>query len=118
MSLKIYLKVYELNEDNSEWDDFIFDKCNYFSSKELAEKYAKKFEIELRIRRRIAELCEGQCKCQIYYDHLSKELVCINYNYVIALNAFYCDTIEHAEQIIDEFKDELTWLATEFKNGI
>lgn len=94
---------------------------NCFTSKELAENIARYQSLDLRIRRRIAEICEpinwidSSFKFGIYYNHGVHKLEeystrCGEYG------LWVCDTREHAEQIIEEFKDELTWYFTEFKD--
>lgn len=94
-----------------------------FTSKELAENIARYQSLDRRIRRRIAEICEpvdwNNYKKPIYLimcDVLTRELLaahCHRYRYSIG---WYCDTQKHAEQIIAEFKDELLWYFTEFKD--
>lgn len=95
---------------------------NCFSSKELAENIARYQSLDLRIRRRIAEICEpvdwdngASCKFYIYYDHGYKKLDVSGW-YGKQYIGWHCDTKEHAKQILEEFKDELTWYFTEFKD--
>lgn len=107
---------------NCKWDEDCFNCGNCFTSEELAENIARYQLLDLRIRRRIAEICEPVdwtdgtiTKYGIYYHYKYHRLT----YYVSAWGRYcqwYCDTEEHAEQIIEEFKDELTWYFTEFKD--
>ena len=106
---------------NGNVSEKLWNVGNHFTSKELAENIARYQSLDLRIRRRIAEICEPvnwntYCnKYSIFYNHAMKKLDWFeswNGEYAI----WYCDTTEHAIQIIEEFKDELTWYFTEFKD--
>lgn len=102
-------------------DNALYNIGNCFTSKELAENIARYQSLDLRIRRRIAEICEPvewialSRKYSIWFNHDSKILF-ISYITTGQSCAWYCDTEEHAKQIIEEFKDELTWYFTEFKD--
>ena len=73
--------------------------------------------------RRSAELCEKvnwrnpeTKKYYIIYDYEDDELgvdFCI---FGRGLEEIYFDTEEHAEQVIEEFKDELLWYFTKFQS--
>lgn len=55
-------------------------------------------------------------KFSIYYD-CDRQLLFVQALYII--NGFghvYFDTKKHAEQVIDEFHDELIWYFTQFKS--
>lgn len=123
-----YWFIDELGEvEGKDWKDDELDEKRYacgncFTSKELAENIARYQSLDLRIRRRIAEICEPvdwgnvhKLKWRIYYGIGSRRLE-ISSNDDFRFVAWYCDTKEHAEQIIEEFKDELTWYFTEFKD--
>lgn len=101
-------------------DGWRYDCGNYFASKELAENISRYQSLDLRIRRRIAEICEPvirgtEWRYNIEYDYEDKHCI-IHSGMKFAKSSWYCDTREHAEQIIEEFKDELTWYFTEFKD--
>lgn len=95
---------------------------NCFASKELAENIARYQSLDLRIRRRIAEICEpvnwignAALKHGVYYNYTDLRVDW----YMSSWRRYcpwHCDTEEHAKQIIEEFKDELTWYFTEFKD--
>lgn len=94
---------------------------NCFASKELAENIARYQSLDLRIRRRIAEICEpvnwrsGTWNFDIVYLHPESKLIVGEVKHAQSAT-WCCDTKEHALQIIEEFKDELIWYFTEFKD--
>ena len=110
---------------NSSIDNARYDSGNCFTSEKLAANVSAYKSLDSRIRRRIAEICEpvdwnntDQSKYCIHgYHHPNKmfELGVEQYaQYHYGLWA--CDSSTHANQIIEEFKDELTWYFTEFKD--
>lgn len=107
---------------NSSIDNARYDSGNCFTSEKLAANVSVYKSLDSRIRRRIAEICEpvgwndsDQEMFEIVYDADRKHLDVYS-SYTIRGAGWYCDTKEHAEQIIEEFKDELTWYFTEFKD--
>jgi len=122
-----YWFIDELGEvEGKDWKDDELDEKRYacgncFTSKELAENIARYQSLDLRIRRRIAEICEPvdwksrTWKSDIVYIHEEGRLVCGD-TMTAQSASWCCDTKEHAKQIIEEFKDELTWYFTEFKD--
>jgi hypothetical protein len=109
------------NWRNGPSDNELYLRGNFFTSRELAENIARYQTLDLRIRRRIAEICEPVDWSNPYayaygivyspHDKIITPASC-----TIKCNGWICDTREHAEQIIEEFKDELTWYFTEFKD--
>lgn len=103
--------------------DKLFDCANYFSDETLAKNIIKAQTLQRKLWRRNAELCE---KMNLRDSETQK--YCITYDvdnnvlYVSSawsLNDFgqvYFDTKEHAEQVIEEFKDELLWYFTKFQS--
>jgi hypothetical protein len=127
---KIHGKYYTIQDDGavcwSNWyddpyDNEIYTRGSLFTSEELAKNIARYQSLDLRIRRRIAEICEpvdwnDNCyKWAIIFDHKECQPYSDFYR-IINFGGYYCDTKEHAKQIIEEFKDELTWYFTEFKD--
>ena len=117
-------KSWYITIDNHVWlyiwrdspiDNALYNIGNCFTSKELAENIARYQSLDLRIRRRIAEICEPITTTKAY-------TICYNGNKVEVghmlrdYGGWRCDTYEHAEQIIEEFKDDLLWYFTEFKD--
>lgn len=109
------------------WANSCIDKQRYivgncYLSNTLACNIVRYRSIDARIRRRIAEICEPvdwdneySGKYFIYYAHNRKEFDITGYSSCHYIG-WYCDTKEHARQIIEEFKDELMWYFTEFKD--
>lgn len=93
-------------------DQTRYDRGNCFTSKELAENIARYQSLDLKIRRRISEICEpvdwkkhSTSKYSISFDHARDSerfivLSCFTHHYGAC---WYCDTHEHAQQIIREF---------------
>lgn len=100
-----------------------YEKANYFSNETLAEDIQRAQTLQRKLWRRSAELCE---KMNLRDSEIQK--YCITYDvdndvlYVSSawnLNDFgqvYFDTKEHAEQVIEEFNDELLWYFTKFES--
>ena len=119
-----YWFIDELGEvEGKDWKDDELDEKRYacgncFTSKELAENIARYTSLDLRIRRRIAEICEpvkfGFPSHHIIYSTDRRKV--ISDRMICHYGGWRCDTKEHALQIIEEFKDELTWYFTEFKD--
>ncbi len=115
--------VFDNEEENLSCDDEVFDCANYFSNKTLAQNIARAQTLKRKLWRRSAELCE---KMNLRDSETQK--YCITYdvdNNVLYVspawnfNDFgqvYFDTKEHAEQVIEEFKDELLWYFTKFES--
>lgn len=104
------------------YDNVHYDNGNCFTSKELAENITRYQSLDLRIRRRIAEICEpvywneyNQEKWLLYYNHFDKDFTYSSTPYYHT-NAWHFDSKENAKKIAEEFKDELIWYFTEFKD--
>lgn len=95
--------------------------CNAFSSRELANNIMRYEILNRKILKRISEICEPvdwndgkKTKYLILYNYC-RNLVTYSLFTNIQYSCWYCDTLEHAEQIISEFKEDLIWYFTEFK---
>lgn len=111
-----------MTEQNSKIDDKRYDSANYYSSFHFAENIARAETLMRKIRRRSAEICEpvdlkkiNIPKWYIYFDYSSSEISTSYAHSVRGLFNIIFDTKKHAEQIIGEFKDELIWYFTEYK---
>lgn len=115
--------AFEFQEVSSCRDDKLFSDANYFSDATLAQNIIRVQELQRKLWRRSAELCEKvnwrnpeTKKYYIIYDYEDDELgvdFCI---FGRGLEEIYFDTEEHVEQAIKEFKDELIWYFTKFKS--
>lgn len=107
-------------EERDESDDLYYDNGNYFADRDLANEQARAIKLWLRIKRWAAEHCEpvdweGRSdKYSFYWDYVAKR-VCVSGVLFVCRTAFtvYFDTPDHAEQCIEEFRDELLWYFTE-----
>lgn len=87
-------------------DNKLYSRGNFFTSQKLAENIARYQSLDLRIRRRIAEICEPvttRGACVIYLDSIGLGVDYMTRNY----GGWRFDTKEHARQIIEEFKDRM-----------
>ena len=115
--------VFDNEEENLSCDDEVFDCANYFSNKTLAQNIARAQTLKRKLWRRSAELCD-----KVDWRNPETDKYCIYYNYTrdslyssIAwatrgLGGIYFDSEEHAEQAIEEFRDELIWYFTKFES--
>lgn len=121
-----YWFIDELGEvEGKDWKDDELDEKRYacgncFTSKELAENIARYTSLDRRIRRRIAEICEPvirgiEWRYNIEYNYEDEHCI-VQSSAKFAPSHWYCDTRAHAEQIINEFREELMWYFTEFKD--
>lgn len=103
-------------------DDCRYSCANYFSSIELARLVNRADALMRRVRRRISELCEPvnwdeyrKIKFTIWFNYDNHALEAIAYRDHRILFGLWCDTRENANKIIEEFKDELLWYFTEYR---
>lgn len=111
--------VNNFHEEEDEYDNQVYNNATYFNSKELAENIARAQTLQRKLWRRSAELCKGgnwSSWCCIYYDYEEHKFNTCSGDYLKDFGQVYFDTEEHAEQVLEEFKDELTWYFTEFKS--
>ena len=107
-------------------DDKYYNSANYYSSKEVAENNARADKLVRQLRRFAVEHNECEVnfnntnteKYHVYYDYetdaLGVGLVLRTKNF----GATYFDSEETAQAAIDEFRDELIWYFTEYKDSL
>lgn len=110
-------------ENYRSYDKRLYELGNYFSNEQIANDQARAISLWLRIKRWAAEHCEP-----VDWNNRRTSKYCIFYNYVTnkfdvgfsswtpLVFCIYFDTKDHAEQCIEEFRDELTWYFTECKD--
>lgn len=110
-------------ETGSSADNTRYEHASYFANETLVKNILTAQFLQRKLWRRSAELCENmdwnnpdKDKWYIWYDCEQKEI-----SLGISLEGYefgqvYFDTKEHAEQVIEEFKDELIWYFTEFQS--
>lgn len=119
-------EVDDHSEDIEDADDDIYDGANYYSDKTIAENNARADRLHRQLRRfavehREHELDWGnerQSKFHIDYWCGDGKLYVGFYNVIKTFGVIWFDSKEAAEAAIEEFKDELIWYFTEYKDSL
>lgn len=103
-------------------DDVAFRTANYFTDDKLAENINRMQTIQRQLFRWQAEndvpinLNRKTISKWFFYFNINSKQIEIDYtNYIKNYNVPYFSSKVKAKQCIEVFKDELTWLFTEFK---
>ena len=112
--------------DNSLHNDLVYQAGNYYSDKTVAENNARADILMRNLRRFAVEHRERELdwkknnfhKWSIEYNYDSKELYSDWSRALRRLFGIYFDTKEAADTAIEEFKDELIWYFTEYKDSL
>lgn len=115
----------EILERNDTVNDNFYQVANYFTSIKLFNNIKKFQTICRKIFRWIAEndpnlvtkedKCNtGKTKYGIGYDYDSKCIRAFSYTYIVD-NSFVLSNEKTANDLVETFKEELTWLFTEFE---
>lgn len=124
-----YFDGYEVDfhcEDMDEIDYENYKVANYYSDKTVAENNARADTLMRKLRRFAVEHREQEldwentniCKYPIYYRIASHDLIVGSSSLSKSCGQIYFDTKETAEAAIEEFKDELIWYFTEYKDSL
>lgn len=113
-------------EDNSEWNDEIYNNGNYCSEKSVAENNARADKLYRQLRRFAVENRqkkldwnnEDEEKWCIFFEHSYEGLVVDYLDSNQHFGSIYFDSKETARRAIDTFKDELIWYFTEYKDSL
>lgn len=118
-------KVYGDIRDNSSLKDRQRDEvANNFNNEELAKNIARAEALHRNLLRRSTELCDKINWDNNHYNSSNYCIVfdwdekCLDFSSGCIYQDFgqvYFDTEEHAQQVAEEFRDELIWYFTEFK---
>lgn len=108
-----------------EIDDLRFATANYYSSEEVARNNARADKLMRQLRRFAVENRKDKIdwndgkkyKYNIYYSYPSQKID-IDLGYNCRYFEIYFDSYETAERAIKEFKDELIWYFTEYKDSL
>ena len=118
--------VYGSTKINTNDGTALLINSNYYSSREVAENNARADKLMRQLRRFAVEHRENkidwndddQAKYMIAYRHETErffpEDVYVNQDF----GAIYFDSAETACKAIDEFKDDLLWYFTEYKDRL
>ena len=113
-------------EEHTKLDDEYYDIANYYSSKTIAENNARADKLMRQLRRFSVEHREREVdfnstkteKHYIYYDCTHNELETVFTFYAKTFGTILFDSEETAQAAIDEFRDELIWYFTEYKDSL
>lgn len=112
----------DIRKDDSCNDTHRDKVSNNFNSEELTKNIARARALHDNMLRRSVELCGKldwnntlQPKYFVWYDYASKDFYFGTMYTTRDYCQIYFDTREHAEQVAEEFRDELIWYFTEFK---
>ena len=113
-------------EDCYDVDDEYYESANYYSDKTVAENNARADKLMRQLRRFSVEhrKCEVNFnninteKYYVYYDYKNDELGVSFVRRTRSFGVIYFDSEETAQAAIDEFRDELIWYFTEYKDSL
>ena len=113
-----------LKDDSTEYDVSYFENANYYSDRILAGDVARADKLMRQLRRFAAENCEEipwDCHKWHYFIRFAMLTKTIFPDYWIGdkiHGVIYFDTEENVRKAIDEFKDELLWYFTEYRDRV
>ena len=119
-------KVDATVEDCYDVDNECYESANYYSDKTVAENNARADKLMRQLRRFSVEHREcgvnfnntNTKKYYIYYGYQSKEFEIHDVLITKVFGTIYFDSKETANAAIDEFRDELIWYFTEYKDSL
>ena len=113
-------------EDCYDIDDEYYESANYYSDKTIAENNARADKLMRQLRRFSVE--HRECgvdfnstetkKHYIYYDCIHDELKTVFTFYAKTFGTILFDSEETAQAAINEFREELIWYFTEYKDSL
>ena len=114
------------SEDYCNIDNEYYELANYYSDKTVAENNARADKLMRQLRRFSVEHREHgvdfnsteTAKHYIYYDCIHDELDITFTFFARVFGMVYFDSEETAQAAIDEFRDELIWYFTEYKDSL
>ena len=107
-------------------DDKYYESANYYSSETIAENNARADKLMRQLRRFAVEHREHE----VDFNDINTKQYCIYYDYgnnrlgtaftlcARVFGVIYFDSEETAQAAIDEFRDELIWYFTEYKDSL
>ena len=114
------------SEDCYDIDNEYYESANYYSSETVAENNIRADKLMRQLRRFSVEHRGHEVdfnsteteKHYIYYDCVRDELRTTYTFYAGVFGVIYFDSEETANAAIDEFRDELIWYFTEYKDSL
>ena len=119
-------KVDTTVEDCYDVDNECYESANYYSDKTVAENNARADKLMRQLRRFSVEHRECEvdfnstetAKHYIYYDCIHDELDITFTFFARVFGMVYFDSEETAQAAMGEFRDELIWYFTEYKDSL
>lgn len=118
--------ILALTDTEHETDNLLYETANYYSSKEVAENNARADQLMRQLRRFAVE--HRKCGVNLNDTNTEKYYICYDYenNELEATFTFvgrvfgiiYFDSEEAVNTAIAEFRDELIWYFTEYKDSL
>ena len=116
----------KIHNDGLPYDEEQYINANYYSDKTVAENNARADALMRKLRRFTVEHRKkdinwddcNQSKYEIYYYHPSQSIKTSPYQNCQVFGTIYFDTAETAKLAIEEFKDELIWYFTKYKDSL
>ena len=113
-------------EDCYDVDNECYESANYYSDKTVAENNTRADKLMRQLRRFSVEHRERGVnfnninteKYYVYYDYKNDELGVSFVRRTRDFGAIYFDSEETAQAAMDEFRDELIWYFTEYKDSL
>lgn len=106
-------------------DDNRYEAANYYSDKTVAENNARADKLMRQLRRFAVEhrenkieWCNHKANSFIFYNRVTDKLEVAGNDAYQAFGIVYFDSKKTAELAIEEFKDELLWYFTEYKDSL
>lgn len=107
------------------FDNDCYETANYYSDETVAQNNIRADTLMRKLRRFAVEHREKNfewiahaAKSFIYYDHKYDRIDISTNNVYQAFGLIYFDSKAAAELAIEEFKDELIWYFTEYKDSL
>ena len=109
-----------------ESDELFYEGANYYNDETLAENNARADQLMRQLRRFAVENSEeeldwnniNQLKYYCCYDYHNKELISPLAYHLRDFGNIYFDSEKTCQKAIEEFKDELIWFFTEYKDRV
>ena len=113
-------------DDYRDIDDDYYKSANYYSSNVVAENNARADKLMRQLRRFAVEHRANELnwyninnrKYYITYDFEDNKISANYKTFLKGLGVTYFDSMETAQAAIDEFRDELIWYFTEYKDSL
>lgn len=111
-------------EENSAFDDEIYEVADYYSDKTISDNNARADKLMRQLRQwqalndaPVDWSCVKQ-KWQIQYNYIQKIFFVEKYYHIRTIANIYFSSHKKAQEAIDVFRDELTWYFTEYRSRL